>query len=128
MKISVYNKLKKLMMMTLSEVDNECLQAIRGANRILREEGIDWNRVFSRTVTVVNEFEAAPEDESPDASKIRERERIDEAFSVVEASDPRGSFADFISSLKEQWERRGSLSIAQKDSLFKAAQRVQDGR
>lgn len=120
--------LKKLMAMTTSDADAEVLMAIRQANLMLSKEGLTWETVFSRTVTVVNEFEAAPDQIDEPATKagssVRidpEAERIDAAFAAIDDAGTRGSFGDFIESLRDQWEKRRSLSDKQRAALFKAA-------
>lgn len=115
MKLADFTKLKKLMQLTQSGNDNEALGALRKANEILTSYQLDWNRVFSRLVKVETPVESAEDADKP------ERQRIEEAFAAVEDGDPRGSFADFIASLKEQWDQRGYLSEKQKDALFTAA-------
>lgn len=125
--------------MTTSDADAEALMAIRQANLMLSKEGLTWEMVFSRTVTVVNEFEAAPEGQLPGgrssyvtatelaehSSKTKqidvEAERIDAAFAAIDDAGTRGPFGDFIESLRDQWEKRRSLSDKQRAALFKAA-------
>lgn len=114
MDLKTYGQLRKLMMLTFSDSDAEALSALRKANAVLKAHGYDWDSAFNRLVKVEEPVVAAAPEQS-------EAERIREAFDDVEASDPRGSFADFIASLKEQWEANGRLSQNQKDALFKAA-------
>lgn len=117
MKVSDFARLRKYMMMTMSGADSEVLSAMKHANALLVAEGVDWDRVLGRMVTL--EVERAP----PDRSPRTEDEAIEQAFADVEADDPRGSFATFIASLREQWDERGRLSDAQKRALFDAATR-----
>lgn len=63
MKLAEYGRLRKLMQMTTSDNDHEALASLRAANAILAAHELSWERVFSRTVTVVNEFEPAPSDQ-----------------------------------------------------------------
>lgn len=122
MKIKDYHRLQKLMMSTTSDNDHEALQAIRSANAILKHYAIDWNRVFSRTVQVVDEVEEAPRD----LAAVR-AEEIETAFGIVEGADSTaGDFASFIASLREQWDRSGHLSAAQEEALFKSAKRINE--
>jgi len=117
-KIADFKKLKKFMMMTLSDADSETMMAIRQANKILTSYGIDWDRVLDRTVTVVNEVEEAPaEDQSDDAK--RDGQDVDEAFAYL----GQGRTSSFIESLQDQWERKRWLSLAQRDALFKTVDR-----
>lgn len=126
MKLKDFNLLKKLMSMTTSDADAEALMAIRQANKLLAAEKLTWDLVFSRTVTVVAEVEAASDGLDLDYSKPPARidpdaERIDEAFAAIDDAGTRGPFGDFIESLREQWNKRRSLSDKQRAALFKAA-------
>jgi hypothetical protein len=123
MKLKDFTRLKKYMMMTMSGSEAETAMALKSANAILVAEGLDWDRILNRTVTIVNEFEAAPEEREQST-----KARIDAAFEEIEKSDPRGSFADFIADLKNQWENRGHLSVNQIDALMRSARRAQDER
>lgn len=120
MKVSEFNKLKNLMMLTTSDNDHEALAALRKANSILKTNGYDWNATFGRLVKVQDEIEAAPQDRT--AKDIDAQ--INEAFDTIEATDPKGGFADFIASLHEQWADKHYLTPAQKEALFKAADRA----
>lgn len=124
MKLADYKKLTKLMMLTSSENDNESLSALRAANAILKTYEIDWNRVFSRTVQVINEFEPAPEEEKP----TNRSKQIDEAFETVLASDLKGSAATFIDSLYQQWNNNHFLSQLQHEALMKYARNAEERR
>lgn len=125
MSLKEFGQLKKFMMMTTSGSDSERLQSIDHANRLLAKHSLTWDMVFAKTVTVVNEFEADPETETTDAGRrAAEARKVDQAFADVEATDPRGSFADFIASLKAQWETKRFLSPAQLEKLFQAANRA----
>jgi len=120
-----FRQLKAFMARTTSESDAEALTSLRKANAVLAAHGLTWEQVFSRVVSVVNEFEEAPEDD-PGVDAKRTKARIAAAFEDVEASDPKGGFADFIDDIKRQFERTGHLSPAQQDSLFKAANRANE--
>lgn len=115
MKLADFNKLKKFMMMTMSGADAEKLMAVNKANALLVAEGVDWDRVLGRMVTL----------EVEDASHMDEdkplNERINEAFRAVMADDPRGNFATFVASLHDQWQRHHRLSEKQQAALFRAA-------
>lgn len=115
MKLADFNRLKKYMQMTISGADAEKLFALNKANELLTKEGVDWDRVLDRMVRLEVEDYSHTDEDKPLA------QRIDEAFAAVLADDPRGSFADFISSLQEQWETKKRLSEKQQAALFKAA-------
>jgi hypothetical protein len=124
MKLADFRRLCKFMQMTFSDSDNESLMALRQANTILKKENIDWDRVLNRVVTLDVEDappEPAPHHTRPTPRADDEAARINDAFASIEDNDPRAGFADFIASLKEQWDRKHHLTAAQKDALFRAA-------
>lgn len=125
MKLADYKRLTKLMMLTTSDNDNEALSALRSANAILRADSIDWNRVFARTVQVINEFEPAPADADPGEARRHQASEIEKAFATLERCD---KFNDFITSLQDQWIKRRSLSEHQMEALFKNAREAEDRR
>lgn len=126
MKIKDFTTLKRLMMLTTSDNDIEALAALRKANTLLLANGVDWDRVFGRTVQVINEFE--PAEDEPSKSAGREARMIDEAFAVLERKSLRNEAEDFIASLQEQWLTRRSLSEKQQEALFKFARNAEEGR
>lgn len=151
MNLKTYGQLRKLMMLTHSDNDTEALAALRKANALMREHSYDWNSAFDRLVKVESPVEMADFEVELTTSEMTclakrtlrngidarltdsevarfakraakdETLRIENAFTTIEEQDPRGSFADFIASLKNQWDRVGRLTSAQKDALFKAA-------
>lgn len=125
MKLKDFSTLKRLMMLTTSDSDAEALAALRKANALLLANGVDWDRVFGRTVQVINEFEPAPDDD-PDQERTRGAGMIDAAFETL--AEVRGGFADFITSLQDQWTKRRFLSDKQKEALFRAARNAEDAR
>lgn len=112
MKLSDFNKLKKFMQMTLSGSDAEKLMAMNKANELLRAENVDWDRVLNRMVHL--EVELAPVDADDHA-------KVEELLSAAEEADPRGSWADFVASLREQFDRSGRLTPKQVAALEKGA-------
>jgi len=137
MKLSDFRKLKLLMNMTLSGADQERLTAIDKANEIVRRSDTTWDRILDRVITIENQIESVEaatsfaRDGSPSAVAARKAayaKRVEEAFSVIEDTDPRGDFADFIASLKSQWDSKGRLSEAQAEALFKSAKRAEERR
>lgn len=119
MKVKDYDKLRKLMDMTRSPVEAEAHAALRQANRIIEGYGLTWERIFARTVTVVNEVEEDPERHD---ARDPDHDRIDDAFDLL--ASVRGSFAEFVESLHSQWKSKGYLTANQKAALFKAAAKV----
>lgn len=128
MKLSDFALLKKLMNMTLSGADQERLTAIDKANEIIAKSNTTWDRVLDRVIKVEVEIEsrdAPPDPSTTFARREAFRKKIDEAFETIEASDPKADAADFIASLKSQWERNGSLSEAQRAALWKFEKNAQ---
>lgn len=128
MKIAKFNLLKKLMNMTQSGSEAERLKAIDSANAILAESNTTWDRVLDRVIKVEVEIEdrSTADPASRDRTEERAvlRKRIGEAFSALESVDLRGGDADFVASLKDQWDRRGSLSPEQLKYLFAKAEKT----
>jgi hypothetical protein len=111
MKLSEFNRLKKLMQLATSDNDHEALASLRQATQLLRAHGYTWEDFFKRTVKVTYEYDTGtgvPPDE----------ERIDNAFQILEGGK---RWNDFIGSLYDQWQKRRSLSDKQKETLFRAA-------
>lgn len=119
MKLDDFRRLKKFMALTTSDNDNEALQALRQANKVLSAHGLTWPAILDKTVTVKNEMEQMP----IEPSAQREGERIDKAFQTALDRIPRGTFRDFILSLEKQWHETRHLSPAQRDAVIRAAQR-----
>ena len=120
MKLNTFATLKKLMARTISESDNESLSAMRAANRILATEGIDWERVLSRTVTVINEVEEDPEAPRTAApvrpvSNVADESLIEEAEQAATHGSSRTQ--EFVASIREQFDRKGWISDGQRKAL-----------
>jgi hypothetical protein len=116
--IDAFRRLQKSMALTASAVDAEALAALRAANKILADNKLTWADVFGRLVTVDVE-QAAPEDMTD--LKVQ----VNDAFEVLSKTDMKGNFESFIGSLKDQWDRTGWLSKAQREALFRAAEKAQ---
>ena len=140
MSLAAFTRLKKYMQMTLSGSESEKAFALQKANEAVLEAGVDWNHILDRCVKVELEIESADDVEHRSApsgntdASAREIERaamakkINEAFATIEASDPKGTWADFIADLKKQWDERGRLTGPQLAALFKGAQNVENRR
>lgn len=135
-KMEDYKKVRKLMQLATSDNDAEALAALRKANAIWASYGIDWERVFARVVTVVNEFEPAPPGQFDDASSQgrrfdpegdKKKADIEEAFRLLADEKLSRGFGGFIDSLRTQWEDKGKLTTGQFDALMKAAQVAREG-
>jgi hypothetical protein len=131
----------KLMMMTTSNHDAECLTAIRSANRLLAREGKNWEELITGLVPM--EQEAKPEarqrprTETPpwaddgDGPDIPHRGDPDyqafifRVFEEAIAKTKRGtSFGDTIKSIHEWWLEKGFVTDKQLKAVLKAAGRV----
>lgn len=115
------------MQQTTSDNDHEALAALRKANDLLRADNVTWDKFFSRTVQVINDFDVAPEyDNDPRQQSIKAM--IDTAFEVLARKELRGEAEDFIASLQEQWTNNHFLSEKQTEALFKFARNVEEGQ
>jgi hypothetical protein len=123
MKLKDFERLKSLMRSTTSDNDNEALQAIRAANRLLmRDYALTWDAVFARTVVVTTEVEAAPEYH---VAKTEEAVELQSAFAdAMEGAS--GGFSEFLSDVYEQWQAKGYLSARQKQVVMDAAARARE--
>lgn len=133
MKIEQFRLLKKFMMMTMSGSEAEVNMAIKKANEAVVEAGTDWNKILDRVVKVELEIESADvaegrstEPGAAAASKVARAKLVNDAFKTIEESDPRGDAADFIASLKDQWDRRGFLTDLQMKALLKFEKNARD--
>lgn len=111
MKMKDFEKLKKMMERTFSENDHEALASIRAANRILAAEGLTWDRIFNRTVTVVNEVEEAPAPSPAPSSGKQEDENL-----IAEA-EQRAPTNGFVHKMRAHWDEKGWFSKGQRDTL-----------
>lgn len=119
MKLTDFNRLKKFMALTFSENDPEALSGLRQANKLLAAEGIDWNRVLDRMVTL--EVEDAPSDPSP---VNPDKDSIKKALQKVLDDCQPGSFRNMLLDYEAQFNERGTLSKRQMEVLFNAAANV----
>jgi hypothetical protein len=130
-KLENFRRLKLMMNKTMSGTDAERLTAIDMANRIVADEKTTWDRILDRVISVDVPIEAvaAKSAEGVDPA-IRKAfvKKVNDAFEAIEESDPRGTFTDFIASLRDQWDARGRLSPAQLEALFAARDRAENGR
>lgn len=115
MNLADFKRLRGMMALTASDNDAEALGAIRAANALLVKNGLLWQNVFDRTVTVTTEVEAMPPDED-DAPPFETALR-----------GAAGTFRDTLLSIQAQYEERGWLSARQRQVVDDAADRS-DGR
>ena len=116
MNLKTFDTLKKMMALTFSDNDPEALASIRAANRLLVKEGIDWQRVLSRTMNVINEVEEAPPERTapPHRDGSDDRRLLHDAEEAVEEGS---EIAEFIASLRSYYETKGQLTPNQRGAL-----------
>ena len=127
--------LTKLMMMTSSENDQEALTALRKANKILKEAGVNWEELLD---ALSKPAQAAPpprpEPEWEDVGfragekhrgvKHTNKEEIDKYFAQIFSQELRESFAEFVESVNIWWRQHGFLTDPQYQAIKRAAERV----
>jgi hypothetical protein len=118
-----FGQLKKFMMLTTSENDNEAVAALRRANAILAAHTYTWDAVFARLVKIDNQVEDASTYDNPARDASDRKQRIKEALEVA-MRDASGSFKQFLDDLSDQFERKGYLSQAQYEAVIKSARRA----
>lgn len=117
MNLKDFQLLKKLMAASTSPADAEALSAVRAANALLAKNGVTWEKVFARTVTVIDELsgrEVRPSEGEPfglDANALFET-ALDRTH---------GSFRETIADIYSRYERSGRLTDAQWDIVRRAA-------
>lgn len=118
MSLTSFNQLKKLMARTTSDSDNEALSSIRHANRLLEANGITWDHVFRRVVTVVHPVDGS----TIDQATLRDDDGLDALFERA-IDNAEGGFRDTLLSIRSQYERTGRLSPKQRAVVEGAASR-----
>lgn len=113
MKLADFNRLKGLMAMTGSDSNNEALQAIRAANRVLFANGLTWEMVFGRTVSVITAVEVVGDSDD---------EMSDLFDKALRGAD--GSFRSTLLSIQAQYEAKGFLTPRQREVVEAAAERT----
>jgi len=126
MSLRDFRVLEKTMMQTTSTNDAEALNALRAANALLAKYNYTWADAFARLVKVdggAPEVEdggdTLPQDRPAPARRDPDQAQIEEAFGRLERVNLPSGTEQFITSLKEQWDQRGSLSPKQKSALFR---------
>lgn len=134
--------------MTTSENEHEASAAMKMANTILIQEGLTWARVLDRSVKIIQEVEAAPEDYSEPTYKHSDvhhhahayaatptraaqaapteydNSEIEEAITIIErTANLKGDFENTIDSIIAQYRQGKRLSFKQRELLFKVARR-----
>lgn len=120
MNLKEFQQLKKLMAMTTSDSDYETVSAIRAANKLLAQHSLTWDKVFSRTVTVISELTGQPVDAADDD--------LEDTFQTALDSTPEGSFRDTLLDIYAKHGRGEPLSPRQRQVVEDAAERAVDRR
>lgn len=131
MKLSEFNQLKKLMQRTTSDSDPEALTALRMANKVLARNGLGWERVFERLVTVEPDIEVASDVEGPREPSERllhgrwTPAELEAALSQVLIAAENGSgWRTFLLDLEAQWRAKSWLSLSQCEAIMKGLARM----
>lgn len=118
-----YEKLRKLMQMTLSDRDGECLNAIRMANGLLLKANFNWEDLFAAKVKVEGisaEGIRKPSGPSPYAKLTpQDEDELEAAFEYYLRDLPTGGFRDFIQAMHDTWEATGKLTERQYEAVIK---------
>jgi len=108
--------LTKLLAMTTSSNDHECLVAIRKVNAMLAARNMTWELFIKGRYPKEAFSEVDLKDKHTDADEINEM------FTVVMAG-ARGTFSEFIDSIHTWWEEKGFLTEKQYSALKSAYNR-----
>lgn len=135
MKLADFNRLKKFMALTDSDVDAEAMGALKAANNLLRKESLTWERVLSRSVKIISEAEEAPEDYGsgpqpaaksrtvPASTRSNSDDELEEAIEIVENSTIDGTFRYTLENIIAWYRKSGKISERQKEVVINASKR-----
>jgi len=113
-------KFIKLMMMTTSSHDGECLNAIRMANAELAKINNNWEDLLRSKVSTTSSYTRTQTREN-DEEHLSDDE-IDALFEQALKRVPKSSsFRIFVEGVHAWWEMNGFLSPAQLAAIKKAA-------
>ncbi len=116
-----FEKFIKLMMMTTSANDGECLNALRMANAQLAEANLDWND-FLRGKAAITDTAGKS---MYSGKKYTNAADIDNMLNTVLGSLKHGtSFHNFIVSLSDWWKANDFLTEKQYNALRKTYERL----
>lgn len=130
------NKFIKLMMMTTSNSDQECLTAIRKANRILEAAKVSWADMLA---ALDDNAKAAPPPKQPpkvdpetwqdvNATDQQRKQRytnpnIDDMFTILFNRDLSPDFEEFVMSVHLWWKDKKFLTEKQYKAIKRAVER-----
>lgn len=123
MQAQKFEKFIKLMMMTTSPNDGECLTAVRMANAALMEANLNWDEFLRGKAKITGD--TASGQASYGGKKYQNAVEIEAMLNSVLATIKRGtSFFTFIESLNDWWEANGFLTEKQYSALRKVYERI----
>ncbi len=100
-------KIVKLLNITTSKFDGECLNAIRRANILLMEENCTWNDIFQVKQSLPNSINM------PGVSDEQIRHMLTMCLSRTRSK----SGIEFLKSLQDFYRNRGMLTVRQLEAL-----------
>lgn len=107
-------KFIKLMLMTTSSHDGECLNAIRMANVMLAKDNLSWREFVEGTVPIGTNYRSKN-------FKRYSGPEIDEWFDLLlQTTRLRSSFYSFLKSVHTDYEEKGWLTEKQYEAIQKA--------
>jgi hypothetical protein len=122
------------MMMTTSDNDQECLIAIRKANRILKMAQVTWEDMLKALATASAAPPPRPEPEWHNVNadqrggsakkKFTNEKEINGFFDRIFARDMSGDFEEFAMSVHLWWKDKGFLTERQYNAIKKSADKV----
>ena len=119
-----FEKFIKLMKMTTSPVDGECLNAIRMANSFLMEANLEWDDFLRGKAKSIG-GSAASHYSNYGGKKYDNADEIERMLEATLASVRKGtSFRVFIESLRDWWESNQFLTEKQYNALRKTYERI----
>ena len=115
--MDVNTRLTKLLNLTTSNFDGECLNSIRAANTLLDKHGIRWDDILDDTKSfqIINQLKS-------EIITLKMRETPDTRIKIIDKLNECLSHRPdnkFIKSLKDSYGRYGKLTEKQIDVLNK---------
>lgn len=118
------NRFIKLLLMTTSPHDGECLNAIRMANAMLAGMNANWDELIRGLIPSVPEAKTysppqQPSSPPPSSDNKHYADEVDEVFDLLYAGTHSDSYMRFIDSVFSFYHKTGFLT----DNQFKALKR-----
>ena len=111
-------RLTKLLMLTTSSNDAEALAAMRKANALLAQAGLNWEKFIGLRKAIA---ERTTNKTTVDAS-----DEIEQMFDLL-MSSVKGEFSSWIESAYDYYQRNGHLTARQYDVLKSAFEARKEG-